>query len=530
MFGDMDKHIMAAAAGLAAMTGMAATGVVSFKDANKIKSWDAWDDHKAQAVVTNLLQREKTCVTWKRLNELDFGLREIGRLATRTSSEVRSSSWSVGCETMDRDYAVWDNYKALLPMLGVKHARFLSGWAKTEQEKGVYDFTWLDRQLRECAAMQIRPWVCISYGNPVWGSDFRLGMRVTQVTRNPEALVAWIRYVRALVARYRDIVDEWEVWNEPFGQAEDYATLFYETARAVKSVQPEARVYCTALAMNRDMAKSDYAPVLEKLKRENALGLASRFVYHPYVENPDDSYEAGDGQFGWQPALPLRRFVKSYSSAFDIIQGECGCPSQLEYAHALPNIEWSEYSQAKWELRRAIGDAAHGIPSSCFTMIDLQYTFMLQSFGMVRSNALKEFVYRRPKWYAMRNVYALFDDDTKPLEIRPGVAAEITRRADPREAAARKLTSAAFERGGRRFDLFWYSDRRPSSLLEFDRVTLRLPYRCEKPVWVDMITGRIGEVPADNVRAEGAETVLTDVPLWDSPVLIADSAVVASLV
>ncbi|MCQ2388096.1 MAG: hypothetical protein MJ138_00080 [Kiritimatiellae bacterium] len=500
--------------------------VVSFKDAHKIKSWDAWGDHVQKAAVTNMLQKEQPCVTWRRLNALDFGLKEIGRLATRTSDQIKGSKWSVGCETMDRDYAEWDSYKALLPMLGVKHARFFSGWAKTEQEKGVYDFSWLDPQIRECAAMQIKPWVCISYGNPVWGSDFRLGMRVKQVTGNPEAFAAWIRYVKALVARYRDVVDEWEVWNEPFGQAAEYAELFLRTARAVREVQPEAKIYCTAISMAKDMSKSDYAVVLDKLKRENALDLASYFVYHPYSPNPDDSYEAGDGQFGWQMAMPLREFVKSYSPDFDVMQGEVGCPAQLEFAHALNGIEWTEHSQAKWDLRRAIGDAARDVPSSVFTMIDLQYTFMLQSFGLVRSNALKEFVYRRPKWYAMRNVYALFDDDTKPAGLATRLPAAIERRADPRDAAPRTLTRADFKRFGRSLHLFWYSDERPSNRLEFDRATLRVPDRLDAPVWVEMITGRVGEIDAKNVRIEGNETVLSDVPTWDSPVLIADLAAV----
>ena len=66
---------------------------------------------------------------------------------------------------------------------------------------------------------------------------------------------------------------------------------------------------------------------------------------------------------------------------------------------------WNEpFNQAKWNLRRAIGDASRSIPSSVFTMIDLQYTFMLQSFGLIRSNTLKEFVYRRPSYFAMQNV------------------------------------------------------------------------------------------------------------------------------
>ncbi len=489
----------------------AATGVVSFKDAAKIKSWDAWDDHKAQAAVTNVLQKEKKSVTWAKFNRVDPGLREIGRLQTRTSSQVKSSKWSVGCETLDRDYADWDAYKALLPMLGVKRARFFSGWAKTEQTKGVYDFAWLDRQIRECAAMDVKPWICISYGNPVWGSDFRLGMRVKQVTGNPAAFDAWIRYTKALVARYRDVVDEWEVWNEPFNQGPEYAEMFYRTAKAIREVQPAAKIICTAIAMAKDMTKSDYAVVLERLKKENALDLANFFVYHPYVPNPDTSYgDAGDGQFGWQMAIPLRKFVKSYSGRYDIIQGEVGCPSQLEFAHALCNIEWTEYSQAKWDLRRAIGDAVRSIPSSLFTMVDLQYTFMLQSFGLVRSNTLKEFVYRRPSWYAMRNVYALFDDETLP------------QRHAEEKVGARRLSRNLFTRYGQPLFVFWFCDAVPRSSLDFARIDLDLDRRVKDPVWIDLVTGRVFEIPATNVVArKGGGVTLKSVPMWDSPIIVA---------
>ena len=511
---------LGAVAGVVSLCGAACAAtdarpaVVSFKDAAKIKSWDAWDDHKAKAAVTNILQKEKRCVTWARLNRLDPGLPEIGRLQTRTSAEVRSSKWSVGCETLDRDYGDWESYKDLIPLLGVKRARFFSGWAKTEQEKGVYDFAWLDRQVRECAAMGVKPWICISYGNPVWGSDFRLGMRVKQVTDSPEAFAAWLRYTRALVARYRDVVDEWEVWNEPFNQAEEYAELFCRTARAIREVQPSAKVICTAIAMNRDMAKSDYAVVLERLKRENALGLANLFAYHPYADNPDTSYEAGKGQFGWTMALPLRRLVKSYSADYDILQGETGCPSQLEYAHALANVEWTEYSQAKWNLRRAMGDAARSIPSCLFTMIDLQYTFMLQSFGLVRSNTLKEFVYRRPSWYAMRNVYALFDDDTLPQGIT-----EV-------QAGSRTLSNALFTRFGLPLRVLWFSDRIPDSGLDWTPVDLEVPERMENPVWVELITGRVFEIPRASVAGRTDGMALRQVPMWDSPVIVAPRAAI----
>jgi len=294
-------------------------------------------------------------VTWERLNTLDPGLKQIGRLAVCDAKDLKSSPWSIGCETLDRDYADWDAMKPHLGPLGAKHGRLFSGWAKTEKQKGVYDFAWLDRPVREMAALGVKPWICLSYGNPIYGSDFRLGMKVREVTRNPEAFAAWISYVEACVRRYKDVVDEWEVWNEPFGQGPDYAELFYRTARAIRAVQPNAKIYCTAVNFPKD-----YTCVLEKLKKENALDLGSRFIYHPYSRNPDVVYQ--------RIAEPLRKLVKSYSGAFDVMQGEAGCPAQLEYAHAMPNVEWTEYSQAKWLLRRAVNDmvrarlAAH-IPS-----------------------------------------------------------------------------------------------------------------------------------------------------------------------
>lgn len=320
-----------------------AANIVSFKDADKIKSWDAWDDHKAKSVITEIHDKRE-CVTWKKLNKLDPGLKEIGRLARRESKDIKGSKWSIGCETMDRDYAV----------------------------------------------------------------------------------------------------------------------------------------------------------VLEKLKKENALDLASYFIYHPYADNPDTSYEAGEGQFGWQMALPLRRLVKSYNASFDIIQGEVGCPSQLEFAHALSGKEWTEYSQAKWLLRRAVGDAVRSIPSSIFTMIDLKYTFMLQSFGLVRSNLLKEFVYRRPSYYAMSNVFNLLDDDAKPMDV------------ETRKCGSREITRARFARGNEELSFFWFSDAMPSNELVFEKVDLQAAFGLDgAATWTEMITGRVFEL--GDVKS---------VPLWDSPVLI----------
>ena len=434
------------------------------------------------------IDKEKRCVTMSRLKSVkpEAG-RELGRLATRRSEEIDDSGsvwWSVGCECMDRDYADWNAYKELLPMLGVKHGRLISGWAKTEQVKGVYDFSWLDPQVREMAAMGVKPWITLAYGNPVWGCEKTLGTLVKQITGNPKAFAAWLRYVAATVERYRDVVDEWEIWNEPFRQPE-YPELFVKTARVIRGKQPEARIY--AACINSVPATER---LLERLKSENAISLCDRLIYHPYDANPESSYG--------KTALPLRELAKKYSPAMDILQGEGGSPAQLEFDHALNGIEWTEYSQAKYNLRRAIGDAVRGIPSSCFAIIDFQYTWMLQSFGLVRSNTRKEVVYRRPSFFAMQNIYSIFDAETRPRSVKDVETGKTT------------LTLAEFERGGARLLFVWKSGRIPSNEIAFDKINLSDILRPESShLWCEMITGRVFEL--DDVRA---------VPVWDSPVLI----------
>ncbi len=43
-----------------------------------------------------------------------------------------------------------------------------------------------------------------------------------------------------------------------------------------------------------------------------------------------------------------------------------------------------------------------------------------------------------------------------------------------------------------------------------------------EPVWVDMVSGRIYEIPADRVVKAGEFTILRNVPLYDSPVLLGE--------
>lgn len=86
-----------------------------------------------------------------------------------TRAGVRSEVLGLGFEKFDRD--VFDPTKAypFLPGTGVSWIRLQSGWQRTEREKGVYDFAWLDAIVDSLLALGLRPWMCLCYGNALYG-------------------------------------------------------------------------------------------------------------------------------------------------------------------------------------------------------------------------------------------------------------------------------------------------------------------------------------------------------------------------
>ena len=89
-------------------------------------------------------QQLRVSGTWQNLKAHPAPLLIVGELATKQSDMDKQSFWSVGSETLDRDYADFEQYRQYMKETGVGYARLQSGWAKTEQEKGKYDFSWIE--------------------------------------------------------------------------------------------------------------------------------------------------------------------------------------------------------------------------------------------------------------------------------------------------------------------------------------------------------------------------------------------------
>lgn len=450
-------------------------------------------------------------ISWEKFNmENQSGLRQIGKLETKLSKDSDPSLWSIGCETLDRGYGKFANYKDLVGDLGVKSARIQSGWATCEREKGKYSFEWLDTCVNGLTAQGVKPWMCLCYGNSLYGSSKLLG---SKIFTDAIAMAAWLKYVEQVVMRYRNTITEWEVWNEPnlnednrkFPEA--YANLLINTSKVIKKIQPEAKVIGFSLSgMPLPFTRS----VFEVMKSKKQLKAADYLSFHPYTYNPDDiNKEITD----------LYDLARLYNPDIKFFQGECGVPSNSEVDHALAYYPWTEFSQPKWLLRRMTNDWMHQTRSSIFTIVDLQYPNMLQSFGLLRANLLHEILYKRPSYYAVKHMVNFFNSKIIP-------AGNLKHEAN----TSRSLSVIGFNKDQEKpFGiLIWYNDKIPGDDLSQDRIDIIIKdIAFKNPVYVELITGRVYEIAKYNIKSIGNDLKISNLPVWDSPVIVAERAEVS---
>ena len=224
--------------------------------------------------------------------DLKIAIPLAGTIENRDASEIKSSNWIIGCETLDRDMADYGQYKDYLGPLGIKRLRMQAGWAKTEKEKGKYDWKWLDLIVDDARKRGLEIWLEASYGNPIYEGGGCINLSAG-IPASEEALLAWDKWVKALVVRYKDKIKEWEVWNEPnFGDntinsPEKVAALNIRTAEIIKKIQPEAII--SGLSMGHiDLQYADQ--FFKVLHERNKLNLFDNMTYHDYVYNPDSNY------------------------------------------------------------------------------------------------------------------------------------------------------------------------------------------------------------------------------------------------
>lgn len=439
--------------------------------------------------------------------------KEIGQLKTRDAKDIKSSTWSIGGETLDRDYTDYQSYKTYLNALGAKRIRLQGGWSKCEKVKGVYDFAWLDAVIPDAASRGVAPWVELSYGNPIYegGGEAKLA---GHIPTSQEALEAWDNWVKTMVTRYKNQVPEWEIWNEPDlnpqHTGKEIAAFYIRTARIIKSIQPDAKLIALGMA---SVTKLDFTrDFMEYLKQNDALHLIDILTYHGYSHNPDLSY----------PHIErLRSIVWSYKPEVIFMQGENGAPSQKKgtTVGAMTNEDWSELTQAKWDLRRMLGDNGRGIATNLFTISDIHYAagdhmVGINSKGLLKTNPDKTIERPKMAYKAAQHVFSLFDDQIVLQKTKP---------------TTNQATVYAFQyqhktNKGNLITL-WSGEARPAETYQPKLTDVTIEGNFINPVFVDLITGKIYEIPKNQYKKVGKTGVFEGIPVPDYAVLIAEKSV-----
>lgn len=444
--------------------------------------------------------------------EVSIDLPYLGTIQPRSTHETQGYPWSVGGETMDRDYTLYDNWKQYVEPLGITQIRLQSGWAKTEKLKGEYDFAWLDHIVRDLVKRGVKPWLSLSYGNPNYkgGGGTLLG---AALPTTGEAYAGWQNYVRATVNRYKDVVDTWEIWNEPNNKghgtangADNYGKMIATTGGIIRELQPEATIIGFASAGH---AIEWTGATLRYLRDNDALDAIDLVAYHPYRHNPDETRE---------DTRRLRDTVSAYAPRLGLYQGENGAPSEYRDTKALSKYAWTELSQAKWFLRRAINDRGQGIGTNIFSIVDLQYPDEINRKGLLLTNDNKEVVRPKHAYYAVQNLVTVLDHGWEPL---PELAVDA--------ATYQQVRAYGFQRGKEKMVALWLSDNVPSDFnptvevgLTFDQISFT------DPVYIDLRTGVAYDIPSDRVMVEGEGLMkIRRLPLYDSPVIVTERATVA---
>lgn len=458
---------------------------------------------------------------------LDIGFKRIGTVMPRSAREVGRSKIAIGCEMLPRDYGDFEQFKEYIPPLGITRIRLHAGWSKIERIKGIYDFEWLDKQVNYLMENGLDVLLETSYGNSIYlgGGGPSLSDGLPQ---GKEALAAWDRYVDALSKHYSKVID-WACWNEPNNKKSNTPDIVADnnirTAEIIKKNIPNARIAGLVASNTNPKYVEEYMKIL---KEKEKIGLFEWIIYHDYSVNPDTCYKRVE-QF--------IRIVHKYGPNLKIWQGESGATSDPHYSAPISSGKWNtELTQCKWNARRVIGDLGHDIETLVFTFYDPAYDHperyshfidpiwirtrtdrFMKRMGLVKCNEDFKVLKVKPAYYTVQNLASVFDSSIDAVSYK-----------DLKLDYAKKYAIYAFRQKKTNAPLlaYWDCSSNPENNNATVPADLTAPgFVFKDPVWLDIITGAVYEIPADRivVKKDGT-SIFKKMPVYDAPALIAEKS------
>ncbi len=462
---------------------------------------------------------------------MNFGLPKIGKVTPIASKDVKTSQFGVGFEKLDRN--VFDPEKAYdkVAALGVKKIRLQSGWQRTETEKGVYHFEWLDSIVDNLVRRGLEPWICLCYGNPLYTKEAATSFGA--VGYHPMATKAerdaWVKYVTACVKRYKDRVEWFEIWNEPEWcwrperDGKMYGEFSKLTAKAIRKAAPKAKIMGACVCA--------YRPVwFHDCFETGCLDDYDAVTYHCYY--PDDNWVEGNVRF-------LKAAIHQYRPGLPIIQGETGCQSREGGAGALRHLAWTEDKQCRYLARSAFQhlslgalftsyfssldmiEALHGTVGDISSYLDYGY-FGLLSAHFDKNGRCTGTYTPKPSYYAYQTIASVFRNSPEVCELpvlnysdnKPN-----QRLCLPTEDRLCDQKYLGFRRkNGSCALVYWH----PCQIIRetYEGSLSVKTYLDAKPHIIDLLTGDVYDIPADRIEKDDGAIVFRQLPLADYPIAL----------
>ena len=455
---------------------------------------------------------------------------ECGCVAAKKSSQIKSSRLGLGFEKLDRK--AFDPEKAYdkVADLGVKWIRIQSGWQRTENEKGVYHFEWLDDIVDNLLCRGLKPWICLSYGNDLYTEAAKqvYGAVGCPPIITEEEKTAWYNYVCALTRRYKGKVKLYEVWNEPDGvwcwkhgvNAEEYGRFVLETANAIKAGDKDAKVVGGALS-------GDDLAYVNSMFRTGASDYIEYFSYHVYTWNEYDVFKR---------VKAFRGMCDHFNPAIRLIQGESGSQSRSDGRGALRRGGWTPLKQAKQLARHTMADLMTEVEfTSYFSALDMaegmrgaigdKSSYMdFGYFGVLGAQfddngcAVGEY---SPKlsYKVLQTICSVFAEEFEVVDLPVYIRCQHSERVFG-EDVQDNIISAGFRRkNGAEAFVYWYS----ADLMTTDfqsTISLQVVPFGRNIRLIDLMNGRIYKIPTEMTEENDGAVALNNIPVKDTPLLL----------
>ncbi|MCQ2427200.1 MAG: beta-galactosidase [Clostridia bacterium] len=460
-----------------------------------------------------------------------YRLIKAGSIAPKSPKDISFSRLGIGFEKLDRN--VFDPEKAYdkLAAIGVKHVRLQSGWLRTEKEKGIYDFAWLDSIVDRIISDGMEPWLCLCYGNPLYsemGKEVFGAVGVAPIFTDEEKS-AWAAYVNATVSHFKGRIRDYEIWNEPDGKhcwkhgvsATEYGMFAASTAKVIKSADENARVLVGALCRAN-------LPYVCEAAAAGMLDDADAITYHCYT--PSDMMMRDN-------LVSLVSLAERLKPGLKVIQGESGTQSRGGGHGALRTGAWTEEKQVKYMARHLCIDLYYGAEfTSYFSTMDmiealrgvvgdtssyLDYGYFGVLGAQFDENGFCVGDYSpKPSYRTLQTLAAVFEGEWKPcvlpVRARPGQSPYVF--GD--DAKDFGLQTCGFERpDGSAAFVYWYaSDLLKSSYSGTE--TFMVGGMTDDIRLIDLCDGTVYKIPETMFDKAPGGYHLVNLPLSDRPMMI----------